>query len=81
MKLIMKFPFELMLTSETNNKDMNKSHQVVGWKVVKISKIEWIFSLIDTIDIKLTVDDDGVNLTNSVLFELVTQTSVEISDI
>lgn len=36
----MKFFFELMLTSETNSKDMNKSHQAISSKVVKIFKIE-----------------------------------------
>ena len=39
-----------MLISEIINKDINKSHQVIGSNVVRILDLELIFSLIDMIE-------------------------------
>ena len=52
MKLVMKFPVDLMFTNEIINKDMSKSHQVIGSKVVKNLKLELIFSSIEINEIK-----------------------------
>ena len=71
MKLIKKFLLDLMLTNEMNNKDISKSHQVIGSNVLRILKLELTFSLIDKIEIKFEWYKIGVNLTNSFLFGLI----------
>ena len=61
-----------MLINEINNEDVSKSHQVIGSKVVKILKLELIFSFIDKIEIRLTLDKSVVNLAYLILSELIT---------
>lgn len=75
----MKFFFDLMLTNEINNKDVSKSHQVIGSKVVKIFKLDLIFSCNDKIEIKFELHKIGVNLANCVLSKVITQSSIDIS--
>ena len=73
MKFIRKFLFDLMLTNEMNNKDANKSHQVIGSNVVKIFEFESMFSFIHKIQTKFPLDKIGVNFAKFVLSELITQ--------
>ena len=68
-----------MLINETNNNEMNKSHQVIGSKVVTILKLDFVFSLIETIEIKSVYDMIGVNLVKLILFKLITQSATAIS--
>ena len=61
-----KFLLILILSREIINKNINKSHQVIGSNVVRILKLELIFSLIDMIEIKFSYNKIGGNLANSV---------------
>ena len=79
-KLLSKFLLDFMLINETNNKDISKSHQVIGSNVFRILKLELIFSFIDIIAIKFGYDKIGVNLENLVRLGLITQSAIEISD-
>ena len=68
-----------MLSKEIINKDINKSHQVIGSNVVRILKVELIFSLIDIIEIKFSYDKIDVNLAISVRLGVITQLETEMS--
>lgn len=68
-----------MLINETNNKEMNKSHQVIGSNVVMILKLDFVFSLVETIEIKSVYDMIGVNLVKLILLKLITQSATAIS--
>ena len=68
-----------MLINETNNKEMNKSHQVIGSNVVTILKLDFVFSLVETIEIKFVYDMIGVNLVKLILLKLITQSATAIS--
>lgn len=68
-----------MLINETNNKEMNKSHQVIGSNVVTILKLDFVFSLVETIEIKSVYDMIGVNLVKLILLKLITQSATAIS--
>ena len=57
-----KFLLILILSREIINKNINKSHQVIGSNVVRILKLELIFSFIDMIEIKFSYDKIDVNL-------------------
>ena len=79
MKFISKFLVDLMFTNEISDKDMSKSHQVIGPKIVRIFKLELIFSFIDIIVIKFSYDKIVVNFVNSTLLGVITQSQTEIS--
>ena len=79
MKFIIKFLVDIMFTNEISNKDIIKSHQVIGSKIVRIFKLELIFSFNDIIVIKFSYDKIGVNLANSALLGVITQSQTEIS--
>ena len=79
-KLLSNFLLDFMLINEINNKDISKSHQVIGSNVVRILKLELIFSFTDMIVIKFSYDKIGVNLASSVRLGLITQSAIEISD-
>ena len=53
-----------MLTNEINNKEISKSHQVIGSNVVRILKFALTFWSTDTIEIMLSSDNGVVNLAN-----------------
>ena len=74
-----KFLLILVLSNEIINNDTNKSHQVIGSNVVRILKVELIFSLIDMIEIKFSYDKIDVNLANSVHLGVMTQSEIEMS--
>lgn len=80
MKLIKKFLVDLIFTNEISNKDMSKSHQVIGSKVVKNLKLELIFSLIEINEIKFEWYKIGENLAFSLRLRLITQSAMETSD-
>ena len=79
-KLLRKFLPDFILINEINNKEISKSHQVIGSNVVRILKLELIFSFIDMIAIKFGYDRIDVNVTNSVRLGVITQSEIEISD-
>ena len=68
-----------MLTNEINNKEMSKSHQVIGSNVVRILKFDLNLWSIDIIDIISVCDNGVVNLENSILLGLIIQSPITIS--
>ena len=68
-----------MLINEINNKEMSKSHQVIGSNVEKILKFDLTFWSIDMIEIIFVCVIGVVNLANSVRLGPINQFPITIS--
>ena len=68
-----------MLTNEISNKEITKSHQVIGSNVVRILKFDLTCWSIDTIEIIFVCINVFANLANSILLGLITQLAIIIS--
>ena len=68
-----------MLTNEINNKEVSKSHQVIGSNVVRILKVDVTFWSIDMIEMIFVCINGVVNLAYLVRLGCITQLPITIS--
>ena len=70
-----------MLKNEINNKEVSKSHQVIGSNVVRNLKSNLTFWLIDIIEIIFVCINGVANLANLLRLGLIIQLLITISAI